>query len=346
MAKTGFRLQSRGEGDLKTRYRPQRLSEVVPTAPMTRLRQIIAKPSSQVFLFEGLQGSGKTTCARIIARGLICEATEGEKPCLNCEPCLNMERSGDFDERNIGDDRKIDDVRDLTRTMLYEPNVLKRRIVILDEVHNLTAASQECLLKPLEEPKPRMLVFLCTTSTKNLKKTLLERAQRVTFRPLDRESAMEVIRQVCAAEKVDLPDDTTCATLYESSAGSVRQLLNNIQAFIEGGFQPVVVADEEVTDDVKALTHGLINADWAAISEVLRRPSVRASAESVRIGVECYARSMCLRHSSFAPMGMAPTVLKNMVGSLADEPTISQYNNLVLRCMLVCKEIREKRKAK
>ena len=80
----GFRLVSRGTGDLKTRYRPQTLGEITPTVPVSRLKKILTdKNSSRVFLFEGLSGTGKTTSARILARAAVC-TSEVAKPCLEC----------------------------------------------------------------------------------------------------------------------------------------------------------------------------------------------------------------------------------------------------------------------
>lgn len=161
-----FQLTARGEGDLKTRYRPQRLDEIARTFAITKAKKIItgASDSSRVFLFEGITGSGKTTLARVIARAVVCEAEVlDNRPCLTCSSCKCMEHSTDFTEINVADFRKIDDVRDIIADMVYMPRDFPRRIYIFDEVHQLTDASQELLNKVLEEPMPRTLIFLCTT---------------------------------------------------------------------------------------------------------------------------------------------------------------------------------------
>ena len=133
-----FRIKSRGNGDLKTRYRPQTLNEVVPTVTTTRLKKILTDPNaSQVFRFEGLTGAGKTTCARILARASVCSSDE-DKPCLECDNCRQLETCGDFYEVNIADQRGIDDMRALIDGMRAFPFYLTRKIYVLDEVHQLS----------------------------------------------------------------------------------------------------------------------------------------------------------------------------------------------------------------
>jgi DNA polymerase III gamma/tau subunit len=130
-----FKIKARGEGDLKTRYRPQRLSEICPTFHMKDARAILEDPNaSRVWLFEGLTGCGKTSLARLIARASVCNADSNiEKPCLQCEPCKSLESSPDYLEINGADVRGIDAMREITTGMRTYPGFLNKKIYVFDE---------------------------------------------------------------------------------------------------------------------------------------------------------------------------------------------------------------------
>ena len=329
-----FTLKSRGDGDLKTRYRPQRLEEMAPTFSVPRLQSIAENPKARVYLFEGPSGSGKTSCARIVARASVCESRT-DQPCLKCQPCKAMEASADFMELNIADLRKIDDIRDIIAGMRFKPMQLSRKIYILDEVHQLTPDAQQVLLKTFEEPQPGLLIIMCTTQTKGLDKALIHRAERVTFKELDKASADQIIDQMLKTTGRETGINRTIRSqLYECADGSVRALLNNIQAFLDGGFDPVSAADDEAGPDVLDLAKALLSANWPAAAEVLKRSTVKTKAETVRIGVENYIRGVVL--NSVAIDLKAVHVLNCLVGTVSVEPGISQYNRFVFKCVKAC----------
>ena len=336
----GFRLQSRGEGDLKKRYRPQTLDEIVPTFPIRSVKKILTDPNvSQVYLLEGLTGCGKTTCARIIARASICTSEGKSKPCLNCRACTHMERTGEFREVNIANFRGIDNIRDMIDGMRMLPQYQTRKIYVLDEVHQLTPAAQEMLLKVLEEPPPHVLIFLCTTKREGLRRTLVSRTHPITFKRMTKAHAFKVMDQILDDHGVEKPADDVREDLFQRADGSVRDLLTNLQLYINDEYTMAVAEDGEVRADVKSVATALMKRDWGTASRMLKSPAVRESPESFRIGLTNYLRAVCLNKGSVDAALAAAVPLGQLAGALskdAGDIPIEKYNVLVLRCMRAC----------
>lgn len=322
---------SRGNGPLKERYRPRTLSELAPTTNVSRLAVIGTPNASRVYLFEGNPGCGKTSAARIIARKV------GFGREFETDPSIEGEQ--DYVEINAADCRGIDDMRSLVETFNFRPQRLQRRIFVLDEIHQLTGDAQEVLTKALEDPPEHVLVILCTTSTKNVKKALLQRAERFVFSPLGPSQGIDYLRDIYTAEVVRGCKAHVCtsdlAAIYEASGGSVREMLNLLQGVLDGGKLESLPEEEEGGEAVKNLFNALVNKSWNQAKEVLASAEVKGKPEAVRIGVENYARAICLKDSK--PRDSVVSVLEAMSGSLAHEPVqISQYNLFVLKCLRRC----------
>lgn len=336
----GFRLQTRGEGDLKKRYRPQTLSEIVPTFPIRSVKKIVTDANvSQVYLFEGLTGSGKTTCARIISRAAVCESDGKNLPCLTCNACTTMETSGDYVEINIANFRGIDNIRDMIDGMRMYPRYLKRKIYVMDEVHQLTPAAQEMLLKVLEEPQPHVLIFLLTTKREGLRRTLISRTHPITFSRMKRAHADKVIDQVLDDHGVEKPADEIREDFFQRSDGSVRDLMTCLQLYINNEYSMAVEEDSEVRADVKSMAMALMSHDWGTASTMLQSQAIRQSPETFRIGLTNYLRGCCLRANSLDKARAAAFPLGQLAGALskdAGDIPIEKYNVLVLRCMRAC----------
>lgn len=337
----GFKLVSRGEGPLRVRYRPQRLSEIVPTFSMKEAESIISNPNaSQVYLFEGLTGCGKTTLARIIARACVCEAPAGtEKPCLECDACKEMERNPDYKEINIADFRGVDAIRDNIATMATVPAYQKRKIYIYDEAHQLTPAAQELLNKVLEEPRPQTLIFLCTTNRKGLKRTLLGRCSDTNFKRVSRAQMRQIVDQVVADTSTAPPSDETFEDMVMRANGSVRDLMNLLDKYLLGTYTIGGVVDDEEggsegSPDIFKLVGGLKQKNWSVVRELLNSDYIKNNPDGYRETVCKFLARDALRSDT---MDMtAARALGQLSGSLSNEPLAEQHNILVLRCMRVC----------
>lgn len=333
-----FRIKARGTGDLKTRYRPQRLNEICPTFSITEAKAILEnKNASQVYLFEGGSGTGKTSLARIIARASVCTSEEGQKPCLECTSCRTMESSPDFTEINVADFRGIDAVRDQTRDMGVYGGFLSRKIFIYDESQQLSPAAQELLNKTLEEPKGGILIFLCTTNMKGLKRTLVSRCSRINFSRITREQCNEIVRQVMEDEGKKMLNRDTTEDLFMRADGSVRDLLNLLEKVLLGTYkvgQGNTQEDEEGgSPDIFRLVRAYKEKDWETVRELLNTEYIKNDPDGYRETV-C---SFLAREAINNPLDMRiATALGHLGGSLYEEPKREQYSLFVLRSMRAC----------
>ncbi len=170
---------------LYRQYRPVRFSEVIGQEHITTTlkNQVASDRPAHAYLFCGTRGTGKTTSARILARAVNCLSPEGGEPCGKCEACLftSGEGSSDITEIDAASNNSVSDVRDLIESAQYAPLRLRRRVFIIDEVHMLSGAAFNALLKTLEEPPEHILFILATTEPQKLPATIISRCQRFDF---------------------------------------------------------------------------------------------------------------------------------------------------------------------
>lgn len=344
-----FKLVSRGEGPVRDRYRPRRLSEIVPTFSMKDARAILSDPnSSRVWLLEGLTGVGKTTLARIISRAYVCEAQDGEKPCLECHNCTSMERQPDFTEINVAEFGGKDAVKDKIANMHYVGSYLGgKKIYIFDEAHQLTPAAQELLNKVLEEPIKDTLIFLCTTHKKGLKRTLIGRCANINFKRMTRRQLIEVTKQVLADAGMAMVADDVVDDLFVKADGSVRDLTTHLDRILRGSYRVGFGSNEDDEDsgaegapNIFALVGGLKAKDWDAVRHILNTDNVKNDPDGYRETVCSFLAKDALKEGA-VNMGIA-TALGHLAGSLCDEPRREQHSLFVLRAMRACYKKQER----
>jgi DNA polymerase III subunit gamma/tau len=337
----GFRIKARGEGDLKTRYRPQRLSEICPTFHLKDAQAILTDPNaSSVWLFEGLTGCGKTTLARVVARAAVCECEDPdtEKPCLECIPCRTMESSFDFLEINGADVRGIDAMREITGGMRTYPSVLLRKIYIFDEAQQITPQAQELLNKVLEEPAEGTMIFLCTTNKKGLKRTLLGRCSKINFRRITKRQCGTLITQVFKDAKQEIPDKDTVEDLFRRANGSVRDLLVLLDVYLRGTYKAGSdYAEDDISvgsPDIFKLVEGYIKKDWNTVRQILSTENVKNDPDGYRETVCAFLARDALKFPELK-VSIA-SALGALGGSLWEEPKREQHSLFVLRSMRAC----------
>src|SRR5262249_16078884 len=187
-------------------WRPQTFEAVVGQDAITRtLRNALASGRiAHAYLFAGPRGIGKTTTARLLARALLCTQRTGPEPCGKCPVCLAGAAGTLVDVLEIdgGSNGGIEEIRTLRENVNYAPARGKYKVYIIDEVHQLTEAAFNALLKTLEEPPPHIVFVLATTDPREIPATVLSRVQRFDFRPIAPDALRASLEHILNAEQL------------------------------------------------------------------------------------------------------------------------------------------------
>ena len=214
---------------LYRQYRPNRFSEVVGQDPITTTlkNQVAADRPAHAYLFCGTRGTGKTTSARILARAVNCLSPEDGEPCGKCEACLASAGEGvaDITEIDAASNNSVSDVRDLIDSAQYAPLKLRRRVFIIDEVHMLSGAAFNALLKTLEEPPEHILFILATTEPQKLPSTIISRCQRFDFRRLSVPDIKRTLTDVLGRAGASI-EDGGLTLIARAAQGGMRDALS------------------------------------------------------------------------------------------------------------------------
>ena len=214
---------------LYRKWRPKTFSDVVGQEHVTETlqRQVAEGRLSHAYLFTGTRGTGKTTCAKILAKAVNCEHPENGNPCNKCPSCLGIESGGFLDvmELDAASNNGVDHVRALRDEAIYSPAQVKKRVYIIDEVHMLSIAAFNALLKILEEPPEHLMFILATTELHKVPATILSRCQRFAFRRILPREIVGRLNYIAEQEGIDLQPDGA-ELLAHIADGALRDALS------------------------------------------------------------------------------------------------------------------------
>src|SRR3989441_4744234 len=231
------------------KFRPQVFEDVVGQKPIVQTLQNAIQMGrvGHAYLFSGPRGVGKTTTARILAKGLNCVEGPTVTPCNECPSCkeITAAQSMDVLEIDAASNTGVDSVRELRDSARYAPSRDRSKIFIIDEVHMLSTSAFNALLKILEEPPPHVIFIMATTERHKVPATILSRCQQFIFRTISPVEIQTHLRQIADREGVKI-DDRALSYIVKASEGSMRDAQSLLDQIISFSGQQVV--DEDVRD--------------------------------------------------------------------------------------------------
>ena len=303
---------------LYRKYRPKTFSRVIGQKYVVEAlkNQIAAGKIGHAFLFTGTRGTGKTSCAKIFAKAVNCLHPINGEPCLECDVCKGIENESIYDvtEMDAASNNSVEDIRDVLNEVNYLPVMAKYRVYIIDEVHMLSAAAFNALLKTLEEPPAHVIFILATTEIHKVPATILSRCQRYDFTKLTVEDIAEALLEIAREENIQLTPGAAkmIATLSDGAMRDANSILDTCVSmgnYIDENTVANLVGVSK-DEDIFAFTERLIAGDMAASMLSLRE----------LIGRSVDIRRLCeelITHFS-------NLLVANLVGSTAQLLNISQ----------------------
>ncbi len=237
-------------------YRPTTFKEVIGQKHViqTLKNAIIENRTSHAYVFSGLRGIGKTTIARILAKAVNCQNPINGEPCNECESCkaINESITTDVVELDAASNNGVDEIRSLLEKVNFLPSFLTKKVYIIDEVHMLSTAAFNALLKTLEEPPAYVMFILATTEPHKIPMTILSRCQRFDFKQLTIAELTEELVYICEKENIQISKEALNG-IAEAAEGGMRDALSILD-------QASVYAEGEITvDDVNSVTGNISN---------------------------------------------------------------------------------------
>lgn len=261
---------------LYRKYRPRTFDDVISQEHITTTlkNQLKSGQTAHAYLFTGSRGTGKTTCAKILAKAINCLNPIDGNPCLECECCKAIdEDASDVTEIDAASNTGVDSVRDIKDEAMYAPIACKKRVYIIDEIHMLSIQAFNALLKLIEEPPPHVVFIFATTEIHKVPATILSRCQRFEFRRIDINDSKKRLLEIAEKEGMELDEDAAYL-ISRISDGGMRDALSLLdQCFSIGGR----VTEETVrscagisgTEHIFAIAEAALNHDNAAALEIL-----------------------------------------------------------------------------
>jgi len=321
------------------KWRPQTLSEVLGQEPITQtLRHAVEGGKiTHAYLFCGPRGTGKTSTARILAKAVNCPNQAGGEPCNACDMCHSITegRALDVIEIDAASNRGIDEIRSLREKANYAPSLARYKVYIIDEVHMLTEAACNALLKTLEEPPGHVIFVLATTEAHKVISTIVSRCQRFNFHRLRQTEIMDKLKLICEKEGIHI-EPGALELIARAATGSLRDAENILQRMIAYYGNHIELAKIQTElgvgwdSRVRQLARCIVNRDVAAGLKVINNlNSDGVDLRQFNLGLVEYLRGLLLAKSRCEEaLDVTSEDLAEM-GSLAASATMDYLLNAV-----------------
>ncbi len=217
---------------LYRKWRPRTFSDVCGQDHVTKIlrHEVETDKLSHAYLFCGSRGTGKTTCAKILAKALNCENPENGNPCGKCPCCTGIESGQivDIIEMDAASNNGVDNIREIRDDVAYAPSAVKKKVFIIDEVHMLSISAFNALLKTLEEPPEHIVFILATTELHKIPATILSRCQRFDFRRIPTQTICERLRYIADEENIEI-EDAALFLIARQAGGGMRDAIGMLE---------------------------------------------------------------------------------------------------------------------
>lgn len=248
---------------LYRKWRPKTFEDVIGQDHVTKIlkNEVASKRISHAYLFTGSRGTGKTSCAKILAKAINCENPVDGSPCGKCESCQSIENETCLDvaEIDAASNNGVENIRDMREEIVFTPSKCKYRVYIVDEVHMLSPGAFNAFLKTLEEPPKHVVFILATTELQKLPLTIISRCQKFRFYRLSQEAIEKRIKYICHEENIEIEDKAVSAIALAAD-GAMRDALSILDQ-CRGSCEKII--------DEKFVRNMLGIADLGAVSDLI-----------------------------------------------------------------------------
>lgn len=331
-------------------WRPMSFDDVIsqPHITETLQNQVRTGKTAHAYLFTGSRGTGKTTCARILAKAVNCPHAVNGNPCLQCDICKDADRGvlSDLVEIDAASNNSVEDIRDLREGTVYRPERCTYKIYIIDEVHMLSPSAWGALLKVMEEPPAYVKFILATTEMHKVPATILSRCQRFAFHRIRLEDIAARLRYIAEKEQIPLAEgaDMQIARCADGGMRDAISLLDQCAAVSDGAITPEAVAASAGVAGRESLFRILESVLQNQLSAALQEVDAlyQCSKDMARL---CEELTEQLRNMMLLRAGNVP---EDLLSCLPEElPRLQQMTNAVtmeqiLRAISVLQDCRER----
>ena len=262
---------------LYRKYRPNVFGDVYGQDHITSILRFEAANGSvsHAYLFSGSRGTGKTTCAKILAKSVNCLNLKDGNPCNECENCRAIDEGTTTDilEMDAATNTGVDYIRDLRDNVMYTPSVLKKRVYIIDEAHMLSDSAFNALLKTIEEPPDHVLFIFATTEQHKIPATIISRCQRFEFRRISISSLVERLSYIAESENIEITKEAL-SVIAKTAQGGMRDAISLMELCAGAGG---VVTPEQVNkilgtssyDKMCSVAKSIANKEYAVLFDTI-----------------------------------------------------------------------------